>query len=416
MANSVPIFLFLILLGSIDRTIGICRKDPHQSWMECEEWQNVLDLKEPQEWQRLSMKRNPERPVPIVCENSPFKNFPNLTVLNLQQFSLSSIGVDCFDGPMRRSIDEIDLTNNTITSFDATSLNNSEVATLILDRNKITELNLEGILLPKLRRLRVQSNELRSLKLGDYEFPELMNVLAWGNRIEDLDIKLKNVYALMLSQNQIRSLENIQAPELHFLVVEDNRLESLNLTSFSELLKLQEVYAHGNDIKSVDGSHCNLVSVKLTENKLAVELNEKEQAYFIKLDWSKVLQLNLSYNAIEEYSYSPEEEFAIFGVQEMNLNNNKITEIRDNTFSAMRELVYLDLSHNKIAAISESSFKGLTKLNTLKVNNNCLRQLDAETFISFNAIVKLDLSTNLLSSFPIPASVQYQVSEGKILS
>ncbi|KAM9496437.1 leucine-rich repeat-containing protein 17 isoform 1-T4 [Clarias gariepinus] len=76
------------------------------------------------------------------------------------------------------------------------------------------------------------------------------------------------------------------------------------------------------------------------------------------------------------------------------LAQNKITVLRDNTFSHFRNLVSLDLQLNEISLIEEGAFSGLSKLTTLLLQHNRLQVVSEAMFIPMPRLKYLRLHDN----------------------
>lgn len=420
--NSIYKLLLIVVVVCVGGLHSICVPDKFiDARTECSTWQDILEITAPQPWRQLRVLRQEE---PTVCEGSPFAVVPEVTLLLLQELSFTAIAADCFSGATA-SVDEIDLSQNQITRFDLAAVHNSTIAKLTLDHNKIKTLNFEGVSLPQLRHLKVRSNQLESLTLADDKgLPNIIQVNAVKNGIRDLRVSLNNLYSLFLSVNEIKVLdkEHIRGDSLEFLHIENNAFERLSLDWFSNLPRIREIHATHNNFSYFDCSSSNISKLTLTEESLIVEKSTKwGQSFFISLFWDKVDQLNVSHNALDEFSV-PLASRGSFAVQELNLDHNRLKMIGTRAFSAMKNLFYLDLSHNRIESISRDAFKGLHKLHTLKINDNCLLQWDTATMDSLYSLITLNLARNLLTTYSLfnqsvdSYLVRFHVLVGKFLN
>ncbi|MBQ7674326.1 MAG: leucine-rich repeat domain-containing protein [Alphaproteobacteria bacterium] len=121
---------------------------------------------------------------------------------------------------------QLDLRDNSISSLD--SIDCPQIVSLILINNKLKSLKGKNINLPKLKELRVDNNQLRSLE-GLENFPHLTH-LSIGN----FSLYSNN------GDNRLKSLKGIEILEdLEDLDVRDVQLKSLDgLEKLSKLKKL----------------------------------------------------------------------------------------------------------------------------------------------------------------------------------
>uniref|UniRef100_A0A8L7YLJ6 Uncharacterized protein n=1 Tax=Brugia malayi TaxID=6279 RepID=A0A8L7YLJ6_BRUMA len=81
----------------------------------------------------------------------------------------------------------------------------------------------------------------------------------------------------------------------------------------------------------------------------------------------------------------------------LDLQENKISEIRKNDLKALRRLKILQLMDNQIHMIESGAFDNLIALERLRLNRNRLRTLPDKIFINNVNLHRLDLSGNLLT-------------------
>uniref|UniRef100_F6WDX1 Adhesion G protein-coupled receptor A3 n=2 Tax=Ornithorhynchus anatinus TaxID=9258 RepID=F6WDX1_ORNAN len=80
------------------------------------------------------------------------------------------------------------------------------------------------------------------------------------------------------------------------------------------------------------------------------------------------------------------------------LSNNKISELKNGSFSGLNLLERLDLRNNLISTIDPDAFWGLSSLKRLDLTNNRIGCLNADIFRGLTNLVRLNLSGNLFSS------------------
>ncbi|XP_071599938.1 adhesion G protein-coupled receptor A3 isoform X2 [Heliangelus exortis] len=80
------------------------------------------------------------------------------------------------------------------------------------------------------------------------------------------------------------------------------------------------------------------------------------------------------------------------------LSNNKITVLKNGSFSGLHLLERLDLKNNLISTIDPGAFLGLSSLKRLDLTNNRIGCLNADIFRGLVNLIRLNLSGNLFST------------------
>lgn len=81
----------------------------------------------------------------------------------------------------------------------------------------------------------------------------------------------------------------------------------------------------------------------------------------------------------------------------IDLTNNHLHTIPNETFAAQRRLYALHLRRNKISALSEKTFQGLDNLTVLNLRDNYLEAIQSGLFSSLPKLEELDLGKNRIS-------------------
>lgn len=82
----------------------------------------------------------------------------------------------------------------------------------------------------------------------------------------------------------------------------------------------------------------------------------------------------------------------------LNLNSNKISELRNGSFFGFDFLERLDFKNNTLSYIEPGAFEGLSSLKRLDLSDNKLGCLNREMFKGLQSLSKLNLTGNLFSS------------------
>ncbi|XP_057703612.1 adhesion G protein-coupled receptor A3 isoform X4 [Corythoichthys intestinalis] len=84
-----------------------------------------------------------------------------------------------------------------------------------------------------------------------------------------------------------------------------------------------------------------------------------------------------------------------------NLNNNKITVLRNGSFYGLAALEKLDLKNNLISTVEPWAFRGLLTLRRLDLSNNRIGCFHPEMFLDLGNLLKLNLSGNIFSTLTV---------------
>ncbi|CAN2390300.1 fibrinolysis [Pristimantis euphronides] len=85
-------------------------------------------------------------------------------------------------------------------------------------------------------------------------------------------------------------------------------------------------------------------------------------------------------------------------LEELNLANNTLKKLPE--VSQLSSLITLQLSNNRISTLPENSFKGLKKMTRLELQHNRIDTLNEEVFDDLVSLIYLDLSYNQLWLLP----------------
>ncbi|CAL1528354.1 unnamed protein product [Lymnaea stagnalis] len=178
---------------------------------------------------------------------------------------------------------------------------------------------------------------------------------------------------LNLQKNNIKTVDGWKLTGLQgleHLNLKENQVEELQPESFLNLSSLRNLHLENNNIQNIaDNAFGDLPALKVLE---------------------------LSGNQISDISGTFEN---ISSLERLNLNQNKLTSLKDDSFKGVRGLTYLTLAQNKISFISKLAFQGMTILSYLVLRGNPLRNVDG-IFTGLEALMFLDVSSCQLSRVP----------------
>lgn len=110
---------------------------------------------------------------------------------------------------------------------------------------------------------------------------------------------------------------------------------------------------------------------------------------------STTIYLEITSTTVNTLSPTDLSEIPAKNLQTLILRNCYISNIYDNTFETLLNLMHLNLTHNSISSISSNAFAGLTKLKTLDLSSNRISTL-GEQLVPLIRLHSLDLGQNVL--------------------
>ncbi|XP_041375094.1 carboxypeptidase N subunit 2-like [Gigantopelta aegis] len=201
----------------------------------------------------------------------------------------------------------------------------------------------------------------------------------------DVFLGLSNLKKLNLSNNRIRSIENMldSLYSLEHLDLSYNQLDDLRTGVFRSQLHLVSLRLDGNSLHNLHGYVFQGLQ---------------------NLKYLSLRKCNLMVITSDMFSI-------VRSITTLDLGQNHITELpRSQEFRNLPSLQNLFLDNNELTTFKDAQFSGIT-LDTLNVSRNRITSLSSETFIHFN-VREIDLSYNALSrlqdSFLRPTAPQLE--------
>ena len=147
------------------------------------------------------------------------------------------------------------------------------------------------------------------------------------------------------------------------------------------------------DCGQVTSAHlANVQQLNLSESGIT-ELRQHDFSGLNSLNW-----LRLEDNSLTEL---PQGVFnGLNSLRTLWLQDNSLTVLPERVFSGLSRLRNLDLSRNSLGDLSEVAFRGLNSLYSLSLSNNSLTTLREETFSGLNSLQTLWLGGNSLTVLP----------------
>jgi Leucine-rich repeat (LRR) protein len=367
-------------------------------------------------------------------------------MIQLSNLSLANNEIDSMENnsfltePFESHLIELYLSNNKLSKIHRELFNGlSKLEILCLANNLITEIGVDTFeKIPKLKQLHLHSNNIKVIHNEMFlDKLDLEVLYLYQNNIESIEIipfnSLYSLKKLHLFSNKITNIKIgnfIHLVKLEELMINKNEINSFEISTFTGLGNMARLDLSGNKIKElVNGVFNSLKNLKRLDlhlnDILGIETNVFKDLLnlnYLNLDSNKITSLkqiqfhqNLSELSIRSNMLSYLNEINSNGLKFFYASNNLIQSINLN--NSMPILEHLDVSQNRLIKISENSFVGLKKLRFLNLSGNKLdlqsqfnnisyfhNQILLETLdLSFNEIKYLDSNVTFqkLSSLKI---------------
>ncbi|XP_043260717.1 toll-like receptor Tollo [Colletes gigas] len=339
-------------------------------------------------------------PSELLC---PVQSLSSLNLTRNKLQDIVSLGFSDWVESCTPSLEVLDLSNNDLSELpDRTLSNLHSLTSLKLQDNAIAAVGdhaLSG--LTALRALNVSSNRLVALPPELFsktrELRELilsnnsLAVLAPGlldnlDELQELDLSSNELTNRWVNRDTFSRLVRLVILDLSF-----NGLTKIDAHVFKGLYSLQILKLEHNDIETlVDGcfgSLTNLHSLTLSHNRIA----RFDPAHTVGL--TTLGQLFLDTNKLRTLNHRVFDNLT--GLQDLSLSGNYLTEI-PYAVRVLRSLKTLDLGNNHVSRIDNDSFAGLTELYGLRLVDNKLENVSRDAFSSLPELQVLNLANNYI--------------------
>ncbi|XP_015178999.1 PREDICTED: slit homolog 3 protein-like [Polistes dominula] len=326
---------------------------------------------------------------------------PSLTVLKLQENAISAVGDHALAGlPNLRSLN---ISSNKLVALPPELFaKTKELRELILSNNSLSVL-APGLLdaLEELQLLDLSGNELNSRWVNRDTFSRLGNLLVLDlsfNTLTKIDSRvfegLYNLQILKLEHNEIDMLLDgcfASLTNLHTLTLSQNKITRFDPSHAHGLTALEQLFLDGNRLRALH----RRVFANLTELK----------------------DLSLSGNSLTEIPYAVR---VLHSLKTLDLGNNHVSRIDNESFAGLNELYGLRLVDNKLENVSREAFSTLPALQVLNLANNFIRHVEQSAFAKNPVLRAIRLDGNRLTEIrgaftSLSTLVWLNVSDNKLL-
>ncbi|XP_066276439.1 insulin-like growth factor-binding protein complex acid labile subunit isoform X1 [Branchiostoma lanceolatum] len=297
----------------------------------------------------------------------------------------------------------VDCSHGALTAYPRDQLIPSSTEIFLLNDNQISGLN-RNPLLPNLLELNLEDNSITSISRPGSPFsrrPNLQVLRLGGNVISTVPTSafdgLRQLVRLYLNRNTITTItafgSNSFLDSLEMLDLQDNRLTSIGIETFTGVPLLIELNLSSNSISRIeDGSFGRLKKLRvlyLHSNHIGVLTSATFRGM------PALTRLTLSDNKIQTLPG-----MAFIGATNLgflDLSSNDLSTVTRTAFSGLYNLTTLLLERNNISSIEDGAFGDQVKLQSLVLRYNILQNMSASTLTSTD-LWELDLADNRLTA------------------
>ncbi|CAK9802107.1 Toll-like receptor Tollo [Anthophora quadrimaculata] len=328
-------------------------------------------------------------------------NLPNLTVLKLQENVISSVDDHALSG--LTALHSLNMSSNRLVALPPELFSETkELRELILSNNSLAVL-APGLLynLDELQVLDLSNNELTNLWVNRDTFSRLVRLLI-------LDLSFNTL--TRIDSHVFKGLYSLQ-----ILKLEHNQIEILLDGCFGSLTNLHSLTLSHNRIARFDPAHTVGLN---TLGQLFLDSNELKTMHRHVFDNLTGLQdLSLSGNYLTEIPYAVR---VLRSLKTLDLGNNHVSRIDNDSFAGLSELYGLRLVDNKLEKVSREAFAELPALQVLNLANNYIRHVEQSAFASNPVLRAIRLDGNQLTEIrgaftSLTTLVWLNVSDNKLL-
>ncbi|XP_050445697.1 toll-like receptor Tollo [Cataglyphis hispanica] len=325
----------------------------------------------------------------------------SLSVLKVQENAIAAVGDHALAG--LESLRVLNMSSNRLVALPPELFaETKELRELILSNNSLAVLAPELLdSLEQLHDLDLSSNELTSHWVKRGTFSRLI-------RLANLDLSFNAL--TRIDAYVFKHLTNLQ-----ILKLEHNNIDTLLDGCFASLVNLHTLTLSHNKIVRFEPAHTigpsALQQLFLDSNRL----RGLHRHVFANL--TDLQDLSLSGNALAEVPYAVR---ALRSLKTLDLGNNYISRIDNDSFAGLNELYGLRLVDNKLENVSREAFASLPALQVLNLANNIIRHVEQSAFSANTVLRAIRLDGNKLTEIrgaftSLSTLVWLNVSDNKLL-
>lgn len=346
--------------------------------------------------------------------SGPFSSLSRLEKLYLQGNGLSTLADRAMEGLTALHI--LKLSDNRLVNLPPELFSDTrDLREMYLQNNSINVL-APGLFseLTQLLVLDLSHNELTAEWINTATFAGLVRLVVLDlsyNRITRLEPSVfRDLYSLQILRLNDNFLETI--PEntfsalynLHTLIISNNKLTRVESETFNGLFVLALLSLDNNRISRI---HPDALKNCTALQDLHLNGNKLHQVPEVIKNVPLLKTLDLGENHIDSVSNETFSDLKLmYGLR---LTENNIGNLSKGVFDKMASLKILNLSRNKIQKVAEGTFDNNLNLQAIRLDGNYLTDIDG-LFAKLPSLVWLNISDNRLKWFDyalIPTGLQW---------
>ncbi|CAF3725088.1 unnamed protein product [Rotaria sordida] len=318
-----------------------------------------------------------------------FIHLKKLRRLDLSNNFISTIYPDSFTG--LKSLNSLILYRNNLKMLPSGVFNElNSLQLLLLNANKIVCIRVDTFRgLEKLSLLSLYDNQLKTLINGTFSSLKSIQTLHLARNpfLCDCHLRWLNVYLRKnkIETSGVRCAGPRRMAKQKFGILKDQRFRCQNRMKYLQTLNTVQC-----EIECPKGCTCDRTTVICRGLQLQ-EIPNDIPTFTTTLD--------LQDNSIKRISRDSNLQ-RLKNLRILDLRNNQIEEIDDDTFDGFDLLNQLFLNNNSLHTITSQIFNGLKNLQILNLDTNKLTCIKNDTFINMNKLELLSLSHNSIKYIP----------------
>lgn len=309
-----------------------------------------------------------------TLKDSLFEHLPNLKIIDFRFNALISFALKIFRHVSNISMPmSINISNNFVNNFDDELSTYLYIYSLDVSHNQLKDTQSFKNVGYSLRILYLNSNRIAILDnhaFGDLPVLEILNLSS--NNIS------------ILRKRSFQGLSNLQELDLSH-----NLIQNLQIGHFSNLLRIRILRLNNNLMKALPRDvflNTRLEFIDLSNNFLSIwPISSFSDVGFT------IRSIHMSNNLLEYLDANMYVNTQY--LTELNLSQNKIKVLPNNTFKTLSNLAFLDMSQNLLVdANFQEILNEMKNLKILKLKSAMILNI---TIMCLNNLMEIDLSGNL---------------------
>ncbi|XP_073953269.1 uncharacterized protein isoform X2 [Choristoneura fumiferana] len=333
-----------------------------------------------------------------MVSKSMFINNNKLQILDLSGNNITVIESYTFKG---KYITQLSLNDNSITGLlDKSILAGINADTFDFSGNNISSLGPDLFTDShlQLRLLNFSMNSISEIHYNTFRtLGFLVSLDLSNNRLQNLQFDFSDLNSLAIFEARNNLIEKItkdtfkHVKSLQHIDLSNNLITDIDIFSFKGLEHLFELDLSNNHLSSIIATNTfsGLSATRFLKLKYSKITTIEDGAFY---GLTSLMYLNMSHGDLQVLNFNV---FNYTGsIWTLDLSHNKIEAFQVNN-SDLQYLTDLQLNNNQIEIITNQTFTGLKRLQQLNLNNNNIQRIDSGALNNLFSLSNLILSSNV---------------------